>query len=88
MRIARNKKPKGIQFMNDLARRTLDRRAKKIPQMLEHRKNGKTAFMIIPIMEDLLAKPMNKKMEITLALMPTVVKLNYLSLMFSLNSNQ
>ena len=47
MRVARKKKPKGIQFMNDLTRRTLDRRAEKIPQMLEHRKNGKTAFMIM-----------------------------------------
>ena len=47
VRVARKKKPKGIPFMNDLARRTLDRRAEKIPQMLEHRKNGKTAFMIM-----------------------------------------
>ena len=40
--VAREKKPKGIQFMNDLVRRTLDRSAEKIPQMLEHRKNSKT----------------------------------------------
>ena len=33
--------------MNDLVRITLDRRAEQIPQMLEHRKNGKTAFMIM-----------------------------------------
>ena len=33
--------------MNDLVRRTLDRRAEKIPQMLEHRKNSKAAFMIM-----------------------------------------
>ena len=32
--------------MDNLARRTLDRRAEKISEMLEHRKNRKTAFMI------------------------------------------
>ena len=47
IREARRKRPKGVQFLNDFARRTLDRRAKKIPEMLEHRRNGKTAFMIM-----------------------------------------
>ena len=28
-------------------RRTLDRRAEKIPEMLEHRRNGKIAFMLM-----------------------------------------
>ena len=47
IREARRKRPNGVQFLNDFARRTLDRRAEKIPEMLEHRRNGKTAFMIM-----------------------------------------
>ena len=47
IREARRKRPKGVQFLNDFARRTLDRRAEKIPEMPEHRRNGKTAFMIM-----------------------------------------
>ena len=44
---ARRKRPKGVQFLNDFTRRTLDRRVEKIPEMLEHRRKGKTAFMIM-----------------------------------------
>ena len=47
IREARRKRPKGVQFLNDFARRTLDRRAEKIPEMLDHRRNGKTAFIIM-----------------------------------------
>ena len=47
IREARRKRPKGVQFLIDFARRTTDRRAEKIPEMLEHRRNGKTAFMIM-----------------------------------------
>ena len=84
MRVTRKKKPKVIQFMNDLARRTLDRRAEKIPEMLEYRKNGKTAFMIMdklivydqkPPDKDLLAVPMETMVKMTLALVRTVVML-------------
>ena len=38
-----------MQFVSDsdLARRTLDRRAGKLPEMLEHKRNGKIAFMLM-----------------------------------------
>ena len=36
-----------MQFLSDLARRTLDRRAEKIPEMLKHKRNGKIAFMLM-----------------------------------------
>ena len=35
---------KRVQFLSDLARRTLDCRAEKIPEMLEHKRN---AFMLM-----------------------------------------
>ena len=47
LKVARKKRPKGIQFMGDFSRRTLERRASKIPEMLEARKKGKTAFMVM-----------------------------------------
>ena len=38
-----------MQFLSDLARRTLglDCRAEKIPEMLQHKRNGKIAFMLM-----------------------------------------
>ena len=36
-----------VQFLSDLARRTLDCRAEKIPEMLEHKRNGKIPFMLM-----------------------------------------
>ena len=36
-----------VQFLNDYAKRTLERRAERIPKMLEARRNGKTAFMVM-----------------------------------------
>ena len=36
-----------MQFLSDLARRTLDCRAEKLPEMLEHKRNGKIAFMLM-----------------------------------------
>ena len=47
MKEARKKKPKDTRFIDDFAKRTLDRRASKIPEMLEARKTGKTAFLIM-----------------------------------------
>ena len=47
MKAARKKKPKDTRFMDDFAKRTLERRASKIPEMLEGRKAGKTAFLIM-----------------------------------------
>ena len=44
---ARRKRPKDVQFVNDYAKRTLERRAERIPKMLEARKNGKIAFMVM-----------------------------------------
>ena len=36
-----------MQFLSDLTRRTLDCSAEKIPEMLEHKRNGKIAFMLM-----------------------------------------
>ena len=36
-----------MQFLSDLARRTLDCRAENIPEMLEHKRNEKIAFMLM-----------------------------------------
>ena len=47
LKVARKKRSKGIQFMGDFSRRTLERRASKIPEMLEARKEWKTAFMVM-----------------------------------------
>ena len=47
LKVARKKRPKGIQFMGDFSRRTLERKPSKIPEMLEARKEGKTAFMVM-----------------------------------------
>ena len=47
MKAARKIKPKDTRFMDDFAKRTLDRRASKIPEMLEARKAGKTAFLVM-----------------------------------------
>ena len=47
LKTARKRKPKGIQCMGDFAKRTLDRRASMIPDMLEARKQGKVAFLVM-----------------------------------------
>ena len=47
LRATRKRKPKGVQFMGDFAKRTLDRRASMIPNMLEARKEGKIAFLVM-----------------------------------------
>ena len=44
---AREKKPEGIMFVADLSKRTLDKRRSKIPELLEARKAGKTAYFIM-----------------------------------------
>ena len=36
-----------MQFLSDLARRTLDCRAEKISEMLEHKRNGKIVVMLM-----------------------------------------
>ena len=47
LKVARKKRPKGIQFMGHFSQRTIERRASKIPEMLEAQKEGKTAFMVM-----------------------------------------
>ena len=46
LRVAREKKPRGVMFYPDFAKRTLDRRAKRIPELMEHRKNGRIAYFV------------------------------------------
>ena len=47
LKVARKKRPKRVQFMRDFSRGTLERKASKIPAILEAQKEGKTAFMIM-----------------------------------------
>ena len=44
---ARNKKPQGTMFVGDFSRRTLDKRAAKIPELIKARHEGKTAYFIM-----------------------------------------
>ena len=47
LRIAQEKKPKGIMFYLDMAKRTLDRRTELIPDFIEERKKGKIAYFVM-----------------------------------------
>ena len=47
IREARIKRPKGVQFLNDFSKHTLERRASHIPEMLEAREQRKVAYMIM-----------------------------------------
>ena len=47
LRASRQKKPKGIKLFPDFAKRTLDRRAEKIPELTEQRKKGKIAYLVM-----------------------------------------
>ena len=44
---ARTIKPDGVKFLNDFSSRTLERRADKIPQLIEARQQGKIAYFIM-----------------------------------------
>eukprot|EP00112_Aurelia_sp_Birch-Aquarium-sp1_P021286 Seg5693.3 transcript_id=Seg5693.3/GoldUCD/mRNA.D3Y31 product="hypothetical protein" protein_id=Seg5693.3/GoldUCD/D3Y31 len=44
---AREKKPQGIMFVADFSKRTLDKTRSKIPDLLEARKAGKTAYFVM-----------------------------------------
>ena len=44
---ARTKRPEGVMFLNDFSKKTLERRAEKIPDMLNARREGKIAYMIM-----------------------------------------
>ena len=44
---ARRKRPEDIMFLHDLSKRTLERRQELIPKMLEARKQGKIAYMVM-----------------------------------------
>ena len=50
----RDKKPKGILFYPDYARRTLNRRAEKIPRLLAERRKRSIAYFV---MDELIVKP-------------------------------
>ena len=45
-RAARQKKPMGVMFYPDLAKRTLQRRAEDIPGLVAERKKGKIVYFI------------------------------------------
>ena len=47
LRVARRKRPEDIMFLHDLSKRTLERRQKLIPEMLQARKQGKIAYMVM-----------------------------------------
>ena len=45
-KVLKEARKKSAVPLSDLARRTLDCRAEKLPEMLEHKRNGKIAFML------------------------------------------
>ena len=47
LKTAREKRPKTVKFLNDFSQRTLQKRREQIPKMLEERKKGNTAFLIM-----------------------------------------
>ena len=47
LRAARQKKPMGVMFHPDLAKRTLQRRVEHISRLVAERKKGKTAYFIM-----------------------------------------
>ena len=62
LKIARMRKPKDVQFLSGFSKRTLEKRAEKIPKMLEERQKEKIAFLI---MDKLVVyeKPMPSKRD-------------------------
>ena len=44
---ARKKKPKNVRFFQDLSSRTLQRRAEKIPKLIQERKKGNVAYFVL-----------------------------------------
>ena len=44
---ARKKMPKSVRFFQDLSSRTLQRRAEKIPKLIQERKKGNVAFFVL-----------------------------------------
>ena len=47
LRAARQKKLNGVKLVPDFAKRTLDRRAEKIPELIKQRKMGKIAYLVM-----------------------------------------
>ena len=47
LKAAREMKPKEIRFYQDLSTRTLEKRAKKIPDLIAERKRGNTAYLVL-----------------------------------------
>ena len=47
LREARAKKPDGIKFVPDLSQRTLDKRERLVPQLLDARRHGKIAYFVL-----------------------------------------
>ena len=47
LQMARSQKPENVKFVADYAKRTLDRRREKVPQLIEARKKGKIAYFVM-----------------------------------------
>ena len=64
---ARQKKLIGIKSVPDFAKRTLDRRAEKIPELIKQRKMGKIAYLVMDkiIVKD---KPPDRRQDSSLVL--------------------
>eukprot|EP00794_Sanderia_malayensis_P020799 gene20799-22839_t len=62
LKLARQAKPVGVRFVQDLSRRTLLRRKERIPELIEARKRGKIAYFV---MDKLVIKSGNPNSRIT-----------------------
>ena len=47
LKLARQTKPEGVRFVQDLSRRSLFRRKERIPELIEARKPGKIAYFVM-----------------------------------------
>ena len=47
MKEARAKKPDGIKFVPDLSQRTLDKRERLVPKLLDARRHGKITYFVL-----------------------------------------
>ena len=62
LKLARQAKPVGVRFVQDLSRRTLLRRKERIPELIEARKRGKIAYFV---MDKLVIKSGNPNSRVT-----------------------
>ena len=85
LRIAREKKPKGIMFYPDMAKRTLDRRTEQIPDLIEERKKGKIAYFV---MDQLVVRDKEEPRDLSLMVLVYLQMVKFLFTHVSEDENE